>query len=159
MLRIFIEDYWGMRVEYWVTPSDPVRTLKKMIKEIDGKWFGVCLRYVRTLQLIGWLERQRLEYQSLELQDDDSLESYQIYNDSVIQLSSKACVFVHVEFPCQQFLSFDIDPGAPVSHLQEMVEERAALPVGMKSPLTNSIIVHCICICRLSMPQIHTGGT
>jgi hypothetical protein len=41
MLQIFIEDHWGMRVEYRVTPSDPVQKLKLMIEEIDGKLIGV----------------------------------------------------------------------------------------------------------------------
>jgi hypothetical protein len=30
-----------MRVEYRVTPSDPVQKLKLMIEEIDGKLIGV----------------------------------------------------------------------------------------------------------------------
>jgi hypothetical protein len=40
--NIFVEDYWGMRIEFHVTLSDPVYTLKRMIEETDGKLIGVC---------------------------------------------------------------------------------------------------------------------
>jgi hypothetical protein len=40
--NIFIEDYWGMLLEFHVTLSDPVHTLKQMIEETDGKLIGVC---------------------------------------------------------------------------------------------------------------------
>jgi len=42
MTHIFVEDYWGMRVEYHVTLGNPVRVLKQMIEETDGKPIGVC---------------------------------------------------------------------------------------------------------------------
>jgi hypothetical protein len=41
-IQVFVEDYWGMRVEFRVTPSDPVHTLKQLIEETDGKPIGVC---------------------------------------------------------------------------------------------------------------------
>jgi hypothetical protein len=41
MINIFIEDYWGMRVEFCVNPNDTVHTLKQMIKETDGKPIGI----------------------------------------------------------------------------------------------------------------------
>ena len=59
MICIFVEDYWGMRVEFCVIPSDPVRSLKQMIEEMDGKPIGVCLLYARTFQLIIWTVSSR----------------------------------------------------------------------------------------------------
>ena len=52
MIHIVVEDYWGMRVGFRVIPGDPVRTLKQMIEETDGKLVGVYLLYARTLQLV-----------------------------------------------------------------------------------------------------------
>ena len=42
MSHIFVEDDWGMRLEYHVTLSDPVHVLKQMIEETDGKLIGMC---------------------------------------------------------------------------------------------------------------------
>ena len=42
MISIFVEDHWGMRTEFHVIPSDPVRLLKQMIEETDGIPIGVC---------------------------------------------------------------------------------------------------------------------
>jgi hypothetical protein len=91
--------------------------------------------------LFGWLEEQKLEYQGSELEDDFSLESYQISNNSVIQLSSKARRYIFVEMFTGKTLSIFIDPDAPASHLQEKVEEMGGLPVGMNILSANRVAV------------------
>jgi hypothetical protein len=46
MTHIFVEDCWGMRLEFHATLSDPVHTLKQMIEETDGKLIGVCMLFI-----------------------------------------------------------------------------------------------------------------
>jgi hypothetical protein len=60
--------------------------------------------------------------------------SYLISNNTVIQHSSKALSLLYVEMYTGETLSFSIDLDAPVSCLQEMVEEKEDILAGMKSP-------------------------
>ena len=147
-MHIFVEDDQGMRVEYHVIPGDPVHTLKQMIEEADGLLIGVCSSYVRTLRLITVFERlpgeQKLEYQGLELQDGDTLETYPISNNSIILLFSKAPRLLFVKMLTGETLSFFIDLTVPASELFQMVEKMGGIPACIKSSLTNGITVNCV---------------
>ena len=144
MTHIFVEDCWGMRLEFHATLSDPVHTLKQMIEETDGRLIGVCMLFMWRpfVELFVRLPaQQRLEYRGSVLQDDDSLESYQISDESIIQLSSTfGLLFVMTLTGIT--LPFPIDLDAPLSQLQEMVYDKIDLPLGRRSPSANDIIVN-----------------
>lgn len=86
---------------------------------------------------------QKLEYQGLELQDNNSLELYQISDNSIIQLSSKILGVIFVK-NLRGNLKIYIDLDAPVLYLKEKVKESGGIPVGMKSSLVSGVVVNCV---------------
>jgi hypothetical protein len=84
---------------------------------------------------------QKLEYQGSELQDGDSLGSYLISNNSIVQRSSNTLESLRLETFTGKTVPCSIELDAPVSRLQEMLRDKTGMPVGKKSPLTNGSIV------------------